>query len=408
MTDLITNTRQDLILPNYAVAQAAKKGMDRIELESLGIMPALSGADHGTNTAGDVLTQTADGRDLNAIWSEFQATLGFHNERRQRLIDMLTFPVTNPIEEVPQITGDDFEEASEFGEPKGIRGGSYFQMGYDFKWYDLAIRYTWMYLAEASAAQVESLNNMALEADNRMIFKVVMRSVFNNANRTSTIRNQAISVYPFYNADGTVPPDYKSNTFAGTHTHFLTSGAATVDSGDLDDMEEHLVHHGYGKQGGAQLILLTNRAQLNTIRTFRVASGDSHDFIPAPSQAPFLLPANTGGVANGQPPAQVNGMPVAGQYGPWLVVEEDYVPTGYMFGFATGGEQQATNPIGFRQHQNAGLRGLRLVKGRDNDYPLIDSFYNRGFGTGVRHRGAGIVMQVTANAAYTVPAEYAA
>jgi hypothetical protein len=102
----------------------------------------------------------------------------------------------------------------------------------------------------------------------------------------------------------------------------------------------------------------------------------------------------------------VNGLNVSGRYGSWLIVQDDYVPPGYMVGFATGGENQATNPVGIREHQNAGLRGLRLVKGRDNDYPLVDSFYQRGFGTGVRHRGAGLVMQVTASASYTIPTDY--
>jgi hypothetical protein len=52
------------------------------------------------------------------------------------------------------------------------------------------------------------------------------------------------------------------------------------------------------------------------------------------------------------------------------------------------------------------LRGLRLVKGAVPDYPLIDSYYQRGFGTGVRQRGGGVVMQVTASGTYTIPAAY--
>jgi hypothetical protein len=157
------------------------------------------------------------------------------------------------------------------------------------------------------------------------------------------------------------------------------------------------------------MILLVNSVELAVIRTFRVATGASYDFVAASGQPPWLLPTNTGGVVNpqgGAVPTTVNGLVVSGQYGPWLIVEDDYIPAGYMLGFATGGRNQATNPVGFREHQNAGLRGLRLVKGRDSDYPLVDSFYQRGFGTGVRHRGAGIVMQVTAAGAYTIPADY--
>lgn len=364
----------------------------------------------GTNTEGDVLTQTIDGRDLNEVWAELQQALNAWNAGRDRLVSALTFNVTAPVEDVPQVSMEDFEEASEFGEPKGIRGGDFFSMGYDFKWYDIAIRYTWKFLAEATAAQVENQHNMVLEADNRLVFNKVLKTVFNPVNSTTNIRQQNFNVYKFYNNDGTVPPAYKTYTHAGTHNHYITSGAATVTSGDLDDMEEHLHHHGYGAQAGSTLILLVNRVQLNTIRNFRVATGASYDFIPNQGQPPWLLPTNVGGVVGNQGsaiPSTVNGLAVAGRYGNWLIVEEDYVPAGYMFGFATGGENQAGNPVGIREHQNAGLRGLRLVKGRESDYPLIDSFYNRGFGTGIRHRGAGIVMQITAAGSYTTPAAYA-
>jgi hypothetical protein len=364
----------------------------------------------GFNTEGDVLTQTIDGRDLNEIWAEFQETLLAWNSGRDALIGALTFNVTQPIEDVPQVSLDDFEEASEFGEPRGVRGADYFSMGYDFKWYDVAARFTWKYLAEATASQVESVNNIILEADNRLVFGRVMRAIFNNVNRTTNIRGQNFNVYPFYNADGTVPPAFGPYTFSGSENHYITSGAATVDGGDLDAMALKISQKGYGKLQGSQMILLVNPTQLATIRTFRVATGSSYDFIPAAGGAPWLLPTNTGGVVfpqGGSIPSQVNGLPVAGAYGPWLVIENDYIPSGYMVGIATGGQMQATNPVGIREHQNPALRGLRLVKGRTADYPLIDSFYNRGFGTGIRHRGAGVVMQVTVAGSYTIPAAYA-
>ncbi len=75
---------------------------------------------------------------------------------------------------------------------------------------------------------------------------------------------------------------------------------------------------------------------------------------------------------------------------------------------STGGQANLNNPVGVREHSNVSLRGLRLVEGPNPDYPLIDSFYNRGFGTGVRHRGGSVIMQVTATAAYVPPAAYAA
>lgn len=367
-------------------------------------------SERGTNTEGDVLTQTVDGRDLNEVWRDLQAATNAWNEGRSQLVSALSFGVSQPIEDVPQIALGDFEEASEFGEPVGIRGGDYFSMGYTFKWYDVAIRYTWKYLAEASSAQVENLHNQVLEADNRLVFNQVLSAIFNNVTRVANIRQQNYNVYPFYNNDGTVPPAYKHYTFAGTESHYLASGAATVDSGDLTEMRNKLTQKGYGRDNGSTLILLVNSAQLATIRTFRVSTGAAYDFVAAPGGAPWLLPTNTGGVVTPQGsavPSVVNGLNVAGVWGDWVIVEEDYIPAGYMLGFATGGALNAQNPVGIREHANPGLRGLRLVKGRDNDYPLIDSFYNRGFGTGVRHRGAGVVMQIRATGSYEVPAAYA-
>jgi hypothetical protein len=370
---------------------------------------SLRAAARGYHTEGDVLTQTIDGRDLNEVWRDFQAALQAWNQGRSALVDALTFPVTQPVEDVPQLALDDFEEASEFGEPKSIRGESYFSLGFDFKWYDVAIRYTWKYLAEATAAQVENAHNLVLEADNRLVFQKVLKAIFNNVNRTADIRGQAYNVYPFYNADGTVPPAFGPYTFTGSETHYITSGAATVDAGDLVDMATKLNQKGYGRLQGSTMILLVNPAQLATIRTFRVSTGAAYDFIAGNGGAPWLLPTNTGGPVFPQGmsiPSVVNGLPVAGAFGPWVIVENDYIPAGYMLGFATGGQNNANNPVGIREHQNSALRGLRLVKGRDADYPLVDSFYNRGFGTGIRQRGAGVVMQVTASGTYTIPAAY--
>jgi hypothetical protein len=56
---------------------------------------------------------------------------------------------------------------------------------------------------------------------------------------------------------------------------------------------------------------------------------------------------------------------------------------------------------------NPAYRGLQHIPGTRSDYPLIDSFYRRGFGTGIRQRGAGWLVQVTSSATYTVPAIYA-
>lgn len=359
----------------------------------------------GYNAKADVLTMSADGRDLNDMWNEFQATVAIQNAERQRIIDLLTFPVTQPIEDVAQFGTEDFEEASEYGVPKGIRPDiTTLALGYTFKWYDVAARFTWQFLADATAQRVEAVHQQVLDADNRLIFKEVMRTLFRNTNRTATIKGQNYNVYTFWNADGTVPPTYKSNTFTGSHTHFRASGAATVTSGDLDEIIDDFKSHGYGADNGSTMFVLTNVTESNTIRGFRVATGARYDFIPSQGQPGVILPDNFV-LVGGQVPNSLRGMNVIGSYGPLLVIDEDYCPSGYLVALVSGGDANIQNPIGLREHANAGLRGLRLVKGPDNDYPLIDSYYARGFGTGVRQRGAGMVMQITAGS-YSIPALY--
>jgi hypothetical protein len=409
-------SREPLIVPAKAWQTKAAYG-ELVDLMSLGIYPEVSGGATGYNQLGDIVTETADGRPLNQIWAEYQAALALYNAQRNPLLAVLQFDVTKVIEDVFQAGASvNFEEASEFGVPRSIRAPvpTYFSLGYDFRWYDIGLRFTWQFLAENPTDQIDALNNQILEADNRNVFTKTMKAIFNNVTRVANINNQNYNVYPLYNNDATVPPAYKLTTPASPHQHYLASGAATVDPGDLTgvgSMEEHLAHHGYTWQEGSALILLVNSAQAATIRGFRFGVGGAqYDYIQSSAVPAWALSAAD--IANlldrpgAQPPSSALGLPVDGRYGPWLVVIDDLIPAGYMLGFASGGALSPGNLVGLRGHANAGLRGLRLVKGQEADYPLVESYYQHGFGTGIRQRGAGVVMQITAGA-YAIPAAYA-
>lgn len=376
-------------------------------------LPVGGGGAQGYNEAADIVENLVDGTGTNDLWAAYQAAVRLRNTERQALVDFLTYRQASPIEKIASGTsGARFERASEYGIPRGHRpAGEYDYMGFDFSWFDLGNRFTWEFLIDATTEQVNAVADQALEADSILMFQMVMWTLFNNVNRDIDVKQRPYKVYTFWNGtDGEIPPDYKNNTFLSTHTHYLSSGAATVDSGDLDDMQNHLTHHGYSKSEGYNLILMVNTEQGDTIRNFRsIANGGTakYDFIPATGTPSFLLPTDLR-VAEGQvqPAATIRGMDVIGSYGQFTIVQEDYIPAKYMVAFATGGRDSVQNPIGIREHANQTLRGLRLVKGRDADYPLQEAYYQRGFGTGIRHRGAGLVMQVTAGA-YTIPATYA-
>jgi hypothetical protein len=405
----------DMVTPAHAVQRDSLRGIETIDPRHLGIVQGIAGGAKGFATTGDLITQTADGRDLNDLWNEFQSVNEEYNRQRQTLVDFLTYSVNSPIEEIPVLGSQgDFEEASEFGVPKAYRPEfDSYSMGFGFKWYDLANRFTWQFLAEAPASQVQAIENQALEADSRLVFSKIMRQLFRNTTDAATIRGNAYNVYGFYNGvsdDAGTPPSYKTNTFSNGHNHFLVSGAATVDQGDLEEMANHLAHHGYNRLEGYRTVVIVNTAEGNVIRNFRSTingGAGMWDFIPAQGQPTSLLDINTQ-IINGSPvPGELNGLNVIGSYGDLIVVQEDYIPAGYLVAFATGGRDNLQNPIGFREHANSGLRGMRLVKGRNADYPLLDAYYVRGFGTGIRHRGAGVVMQVKASGSYAPPAIYA-
>jgi hypothetical protein len=365
----------------------------------------------GFNERADAVLRAADGSDLNDFWDEVNESIRLRNAQRNRLVDLLTFRVTELAEEVTLPGAADFEKASEYGLPKGIRTTvSRFWRGYSFDFYDLALRYTWMFIASANIAQLRTLNNTALEADNRLVFNQVMKTLFNSLNGTGiTDQNIPVTVYKFYNGDGEVPPPYKNITHAGSHNHYLTTqglaASATLTPAGVEAMSVHLDHHGYTFESGYRKVLWVNKQEADIIKTWRVAGGAPWDFIPTVGYGGGVyLPNDQGRLVN-QPQGNLPGQ--IGTYGPWHVVQEDYIPAGYLVGIVTGGPNNITNPIGVREHQNPAFRGLNIMPGNRSDYPLIESYYQRGLGTGIRHRGAGIVAQVSGNASYTIPAIYA-
>lgn len=370
------------------------------------------GAEGGYQTAGDIVTQTIDGIDLNAMWATYQQTLAYWNQKKNALVGLFTYPVTSLIENVPQVGRAVFEEASEFGEPQaGKIHVQYVQLGYDFRDYDVASRWTWKFLRDADARQVAAMHNAYLMADSDLVFRKVMESIFDNRNRVTKIRQQAYDVYPLYNADGMVPPDYGTNSFDGTHDHYMISGGTKVDSKDLEDALDHIEEHGFSIQNGTTLVIMCHKAEAAEIRKFRQGEVNNngvtadYDFIPSANQPPLILP-NDQGLLGSRPPNIWNGLRVLGSYRDALIIEDMSIPEKYFLTFGSGGLGALGNLVGLREHANPAYRGLRLLPGNQQGYPLVDSYYSRGFGTGIRQRGGAVVTQIKDTGTYDIPNQY--
>jgi hypothetical protein len=400
----------DIALPAKAFLGREVRGMEHLDLRSLGVIPGIAGGSAGINSAGDIITETSDGVSLNDLWNAYQAMLSEFNAQRDPLMSFLSYQVTVSHEDlIGAGTQFNVEEASEYGEPVGVRPDvpPTSAMGYTFKWYDLGARFTWQFLADAPAQQVDSISNGAAEAFNRNKFTMMMRTVFNTNRRTN---KEGQTVYPFYaGAVGDQPPAVGTTTFADQHNHFVTTNNASLTAPALEALQTLVEEHGYTPGNGYNLVLMINKAQEGTIRNFRsTANGGTgtYDFIPAQGTPQTLLPTTLNPDSATRPAGSYKGMDVIGSYSDMLIVKNDFMPAGYLFLFATGGQDNIQNPVAIRVHPQQSLRGLRLVKGKTPDYPLIDSFYNEGFGTGVRYRGSAAVLQIVASTTYAAPAAY--
>jgi hypothetical protein len=380
----------------------------------------------GYSARGDILTRTRDGQDLNAVWNQFNELLDTFNDARQPMIDLLSSNVSGIIDEVGVPGTERFELATEFGIPQSIRPApAVTSRAYPFEWYDLRQGYTWRFLTKATSAQLDAVMQMALEAENALVFEQVTKSLFNSANRTATVDgiSTPFTVVALYNADGTVPPPYKGQVFNGSHTHYLSSGAnvgqVAFDPQDFLDLAGTIEHHGFTRAQGYNIIFLLNPADaaasvVKYVRNQAFVSGGAatvvslYDFIPTTgSNQSLLLPPGytlTGGLNQNS----FAGLDVVGSWGPYLFLQDYSIPAGYAVAAATAGQSSQLNIIGIREDEDPSLQGLILKPGNNNNYPLIDSYFIRGLGAGVRQRGAAAIMKLdNSGGAYTVPATMA-
>ena len=360
-----------------------------------------------------LVTHLVDGTDLNEVWTLFSDLLAFWNTERSSITDLLTFKTTNPVDAVPaNLAVASFEQATETGVPRAANlPGDSIPMGYRFIDYDLASRFTWKALRDMDLRAIQAVMDGILSADNKLVTGTVMRRLFSNVREKNEI---AVTCFDLYDGTAPGPPSYLGRQFPVTENHFVTSGASVIDSQDVEDAIRKIVRKGYGTHANSRILILANPDEAELIRAWRAGhesrpeegsetSGPlaRYDFLPAADQPPFITPA--GELVGAQVPGEWDGVKVEGSYGPSILVQSDFVPSGYVALVASYGLNSPYNCVGFREHHNPSYQGLRKIAGNTPGYPIIESFACRGFGVGVRQRGAAVCIQVSTNATYTPP-----
>lgn len=368
------------------------------------------GADRGFNVAADIQTRTADGYPLIDIYREFVDALNEWNQSRNVFSALFTSVTTDSFFQLPTNPeqGEEFELQSEFGVPKAMRRNvDYFRMGLPLDFYDAATRFTQAFLRDASREQVELQFSNALEADNRLVFRKTMQALTTKVTAGNRDTNEnGVEIFDLWDGSaGETPPPFAGKTFSAGHSHYLVSGAAALDSGDIEALISTIQEHGFGlRNTGERLIVLVHPDEANAIATWRrgVENANSavakYDFIPAQG-APAYLTDET--IVGDRPPATYNSLAIEGSYGDAWIIKDYQVPTGYVIATATSGSGSTRNPLAIREHVNSEYRGLRLLT--VDNHPLRNAYFQRGFGVGVRNRSAAAVMQIKASGSYVDP-----
>lgn len=360
----------------------------------------------GIFPAADALvSRTSDGYDINDIWSDFRDAVSIWNTERNRISDLLSFRTLNAADVVAQnITPPDFEVATEFGVPNAVGSPAEdLPLGYSIKHYSTRSSFTWQSLRVLDRRQVEGILDSILEADNRNLNGNILYRLFS----PKVGRNDlGANVFGLWSNDGIAsPPNWLGNTFPTDTSHYWSTQNAILDSQDLEHAYDAIRSKGYGRDGRSQIIVLCNDAEAEMIATWR--SGEESrtggpvakfDFIPSSKAPPFWTGESVvGNVA----PDDYHGHEVLGTYGYGWIMSTPTIPAGYVAVVSTGGPNSERNVVGVREQ--AGYEGLLTMPGNWREFPLVESFFVRTFGTGVRQRGGAVCLQTTASSIYTPP-----
>ena len=174
------------------------------------------------------------------------------------------------------------------------------------------------------------------------------------------------------------PPKFEQNSFASGHTHYLTSASSgDLTLPDITNSKATIRHHGNkgplaGFINSAGVQVLEDLALFTSSSIIR--SPISDDVAVNGFGDRFMLL----GVA-------------------WHVSE--MIPDGYFLIVEVNGAEIERPLVMF---EPANMRGLRLHPGPQNDYPLIESYFDRWMGVKVWQRGAGVCVQYSAPASSAV------
>jgi len=361
----------------------------------------------GINSSADALGggYTLDGVSFESIWDTLIAGFEHWNQHRTTIASLLSYPTTLAGYPVPQgISSPSFGRLTEYGVPNSANvPASALMLGFDIDDYGIRCDFTSRALRKMTAKQVEATINGVFHSDNRLTTGLILQRIFDP---TQTVNESGIPVRGLYNGDEMIPPPYLGNEFNSGATHYWRSGAAVLDSGDVEDAIKTIRAKGHGVDASSQLLIIANPTDSEYVQTWRQGFESrtggpiaKHSFIPSKTAPAYLQAEHIVGEAVD---GNFHGLEVLGSFGPAWLVETAFLPAGYVLVAATSGPNSEKNPVAFREHPVDTYRGL-IVEPGGTPWPLVGSVYTRICGTGVAQRGSAVAINVGVGTSYVPP-----
>jgi len=191
------------------------------------------------------------------------------------------------------------------------------------------------------------------------------------------------SLYSFYNGQFaseekiTAPPQYQQNTFVSGHSHYIVKNGSLAFT-DITDVKQTIREHGH--KGSIMAFCNSDTVQkLEDLASFVQSAIVRSPLTDQTAVEGFNDVFTVFGVT---------------------FHSTEMIPNGYIL-FVEGSTAETGRPLIFFEPAN--MRGLTLHPGPMNDYPLIESFWDRWMGVKVFQRGAGAVVQFGLGASYITP-----
>lgn len=365
-----------------------------------------------------------DSRDLERPVLEFgqpdlyvrmRQALAYYNETANAILGLLTNRTTVVQERFPfgTLGGGLLQRSAEFGQVLAVRPtvGAEFDVAYPIERYATRAIFTPEYLLRARVQDVQAVTVQMIVDDYNTLFRTVLEALFNNANYSFVDPKDigagagTLTIRRLFNADGTAGNIYLGNgklVNMATLNHYKTSGNASFTNNAFLMARDTLRNIGLN----SNIVFFISEEDADDVSLLSDFVGADNAFaydnfgigrdpnitVPPGNETPRAIvtyPNAIGRIRN------------AGQ-----VVTLQWMPSGFIFAMDTTAER----PLVIREADVPRLRGFRLtgndVVGEpelDGPNPILNKYWERIFGVGVRNRGNGVIVQITASGTYTAP-----